>query len=472
MKRLYLPVTLTILLSIFFNQLLNTHLTSKTNTAPDTFEISSESALSNQRLNSTKIIDTERSFLYHDDFYDNELILPSRFLIYDLFPQGTQSNYIRTQTHNTCWAFASNTLLELSLLKQRGIQIDFSEDHLILGSPIPSDYKSGGYFEMAATYYTSHIGPVLESDDLYDDGIFNNDAVPQFYVTDYIEVSDDLPLTKQIIYQYGGAVSAISIDTADETSEDYNESTFSYYSLDESKQLTHEILLIGWDDDYDASLFTHMPSQNGAFIAQNSWGENWGDNGLFYISYDDVNILDDINAITGFSDADPNAQFYNYNETGITHFEGYADENSATGMNTFMAKNNEKLTSVSFYVSEPNTDFTIYISHTYGDSEELIPVLRGTILFRGYHTFELERPIDLKAYETFSIAVNLSNDNTIFLIPVEAPYQDIDYIIESSEGQSFIAPKTEFDYFEDLTLSRPNANIGIRAQTIKNSDDY
>ena len=32
--------------------------------------------------------------------------------------------------------------------------------------------------------------------------------------------------------------------------------------------------------------FTVKPQNDGAFICQNSWGENFGDDGIFYISYE------------------------------------------------------------------------------------------------------------------------------------------------------------------------------------------
>ncbi|MBQ3414767.1 MAG: C1 family peptidase [Clostridia bacterium] len=58
----------------------------------------------------------------------------------------------------------------------------------------------------------------------------------------------------------------------------------------------HAINIIGWDDNYDKNKINAMnskgeivhPTSNGAYLAVNSWGEDWGENGCFWISYEDA----------------------------------------------------------------------------------------------------------------------------------------------------------------------------------------
>lgn len=61
----------------------------------------------------------------------------------------------------------------------------------------------------------------------------------------------------------------------------------------------HDVAIVGWDDNYSRENFTDktMPSSDGAWIAQNSWGETWGENGIFYISYEDVYVEESISGI-------------------------------------------------------------------------------------------------------------------------------------------------------------------------------
>ncbi len=69
----------------------------------------------------------------------------------------------------------------------------------------------------------------------------------------------------------------------------YNERTASYcYPKEEAPN--HDILIIGWDDDFPASGFTYNVKGNGAYICQNSWGRTYGEDGIFYVSYEDANI--------------------------------------------------------------------------------------------------------------------------------------------------------------------------------------
>ena len=56
-----------------------------------------------------------------------------------------------------------------------------------------------------------------------------------------------------------------------------------------SAGVNHAITLIGWDDNrYSRENFNSASNvtSNGAWIARNSWGDDWGEAGYFYISYE------------------------------------------------------------------------------------------------------------------------------------------------------------------------------------------
>lgn len=59
----------------------------------------------------------------------------------------------------------------------------------------------------------------------------------------------------------------------------------------------HAVTIIGWDDNYSKENFSdelgNMPSNDGAYIALNSWGEY----DLFYISYEDVLVERDMSGV-------------------------------------------------------------------------------------------------------------------------------------------------------------------------------
>ena len=99
---------------------------------------------------------------------------------------------------------------------------------------------------------------------------------------------------KNHIVNYGGVYAVMGFG---EDFSGYNSETNAVYTSDE--RWTHAVTIVGWDDNYSRYNFNegNRPQNNGAYIALNSWGTDSGDNGYLYISYDDVNIEQDLNGV-------------------------------------------------------------------------------------------------------------------------------------------------------------------------------
>ena len=66
----------------------------------------------------------------------------------------------------------------------------------------------------------------------------------------------------------------------------------------------HSVIIIGWDDTYSKNNFpeSNRPNTDGAYLVQNSWGSEWGKDGTFYVSYDDIYVETIINGSEGITE--------------------------------------------------------------------------------------------------------------------------------------------------------------------------
>lgn len=108
---------------------------------------------------------------------------------------------------------------------------------------------------------------------------------------DNIETLDNkedwLKIIKIHLMKYGSLRAAVCAPGLD----NYNSRTAASYQYTTCNNGGHGVSIVGWDDNYSRNNFNTPPSHDGAFIVLNSWGTSWGNNGYYYVSYDDNNIF-------------------------------------------------------------------------------------------------------------------------------------------------------------------------------------
>ena len=219
--------------------------------------------------------------------------------------------------YGLCWDFASTKSLETYLALQKNKKYDFSEMHvnyvtsnLLLGG---REIDDGGNFEIYENYLADS-GVVLEEKVGYQD--YSEEEYSQFLtmkpvvtVTKTVTFPDPkmqeekakaLEIRSAIrnhIMNYGSLYAQISTQC-------YDEATNTLYTdPEEFVWVDHAVSIVGWDDNYSKDNFpaNNRPQKNGAYIALNSWGEEFGEKGYFYISYEDALVESGLSGVVSTS---------------------------------------------------------------------------------------------------------------------------------------------------------------------------
>ena len=249
--------------------------------------------------------------------------------------------------YGMCWAFTTTASMETYLrMKGEGI-FDFSEEHLAyffshrendpLGNtPLDHNvfkdsdeyaYRTGGNQIMTALFLSTWSGLADESlvpyptdekhaqrlptsatpDMAYQTTGFLSDAA----ISSYSETN-----MKNLVKAYGSVGVSLMMNEA----RYFNNETFAYSNPVKASP-THAVTVVGWDDHYSKDNFLPASevTSDGAWIAKNSWGEDWGDNGYFYISYECKSLINLV-AISGTTKpAYPNNYFYDGTSAFLKH---------------------------------------------------------------------------------------------------------------------------------------------------------
>lgn len=365
-------------------------------------------------------------------------------ICYDGRKEGRTAPAKNQGSLGTCWAFASLLALKTSLLPWENV--DFSEDHMSNNPNFQLTQREGGEYNMALAYLLSWQGPVAERDDPYGDGYSPTDLSAIKHVQEvWLLPPKELETIKRAVMVHGGVQSSIYTAQLQRNQElaYYNLEMNAYCCPDEIEP-NHDVVIVGWDDEFPKEAFSVSVLDNGAFLCENSWGTEFGEDGFFYVSYYDSNLGKVNVAYTSVENSDNYDFIYQSDKCGWIGQVGYGDE-TAWAVNVFRAEQDEKLEAVGFYAIDQNTEYEVYVVHSVDDSElpqfevGRISAASGHLDYSGYYTIKLDHVEQLRAGERFGVMVRLTTPNAVHPIAVEYDAGDGKCRIDLTDGEGYVS---------------------------------
>lgn len=395
------------------------------------------------------------SMLYEDDDVSSLMILSdgvseeSKAAVipdsYDLRKEGLVTPVKHQGSYGTCWSFAAMNSIESSLLS-RYPKIDLSEWMVAyytycekFGYPFEDEeasvFDQGGKYQFTSAMLAAGIGAFNERFESWyygDESITkdNSDAnsvrsIRDYQVTD-IEYfpywntmdstfDDQLHSIKNEIYN-GHALVLNYFNCDDYYYEKYNSYYINegYMNINDDVSTYHAVSVVGWDDNFPAENFVDIPPMDGAWLCKNSWGENWGDGGYFWLSYADCSIYD-----VFYLDAEPVQKYSDihlYDDYGFTNFISSKGNSEAVKYdymaNIFSAEEDCMVTAAMLCTVIPDENYEITVYTELDDlsdpcSGKPNKVTSGLISDIGYHTIDIDDPVSVKAGENYSVVVKI-----------------------------------------------------------------
>lgn len=312
--------------------------------------------------------DPERSFCWNQEGYASKILY---------------------QNTGSCDTYALSTVLSVNYQINHG-KLPYFDPLTLLNrfycsSDDKDEEKEGAYFVggSAEDYGSfSLMGDVVAlSCDQYDGYLLKDLSVD-------MRLENDLPLItidemKEKIKEHG----PVEITVCGATDKAYK----GMYTQSSMAQTDHWAVIVGWDDDFPAAdYFQTEPSQNGAWLIQNSGSTSWGNNGYAWVTYDYPLYY----AVTAEVTED-----YSY---GISNGNMYTcdvtlrDSDETSGAT--IIDHEGMLKAVGVYASDSVIDATVTIEIYDGEFGELLASTEGVMDYCGYHVFEFEEPVQVNKY--------------------------------------------------------------------------
>lgn len=406
--------------------------------------------------------DYENNILVTADTSESTTVVPTS---YDLRDKDRISGIRNQGSYGTCWAFAATSAMESAMLPEQ--EAVFSVDHMSMSNSFDVTQYDGGEYTMGMAYLAAWQGPVYEKDDPYGDDKTDDSLKPVAHVQQMrIIDGKDFEGIKTAVFKYGGVQTSLysTLKSSSGSSSYYDSRTNSYCYIGTEKP-NHDVVIIGWDDNYPKENFPVELEGDGAFICQNSWGESFGDDGIFYVSYYDTNIGTHNVVYTGIEDVDNYDHIYQSDLCGWIGKMGY-DKEDIYGANAFQAKSDEAVTAASFYATGADTEYQIYVVKDFKDEtsfRQMQEVAAGVVDQAGYYTVDFDTPVAVEKGEKYAVVLYIKTPGATHPLAIEYDSGD-DYLdtLDLDDGEGYISYRgSKFINVKD----KKECNLCIKAFT-------
>lgn len=214
-------------------------------------------------------------------------------------------------------------------------------------------------------------------------------------------------------------------------------------------------------------LYDGLPSSDGAWLVKNSWGDAWGDDGLYWISYEDSDVtrVDQANLFI-YGTTDGANHLYQYDGTSSLATNSMRSGGSIA--NVFKAKANpsgaEWVKEVSFWLADDNVSYSVqvYLDVAAGSNPTAgIPALAKPITgrtgYEGYYTVALPGGVSVQEGSRYSVVVTLKHDDgsdVYYNVDATGGTSWVHYVSAVAAGQSFAQDKKGAAW-KDLARVKP-----------------
>ena len=336
------------------------------------------------------------------------------------------------------------------------------------------DQKSGGDYIMSMAYLLSWRGPVLEEEDPYGDGISPEGLTAAKHVQEILILpAYDREAVKAAVYRTGGVQSALytTLQRQEQDSRYYNDKTGAYY-YSGTLPPNHDVVIVGWNDDYPAENFSELPPDNGAFLCENSWGTGFGEAGFFYVSYYDTNLCNTNLLYSDVEPADNYDRIYQTDLCGWLGQIGYGNEN-VWGANVYTASAGmQQICAAGFYAVDADTEYEIGIVTDVPDQpaadwrhlkQKKLGTVSGTVPYAGYYTIPLAEPVKVKPGERFAVIVKLHTPGAVHPMAIEYDSGDGRCLVDITDGEGYLS--ADGDVWERVETEQ-ECNLCLKAYTV------